>query len=64
MNNRMEKEKKIIDYGRNFNLYMFLYEKDRIISPKPCESYTSRNKDITFDIISFDDLDIEQLKCR
>ena len=56
-----EAVKKIIDYGRNFNLYIFLYEKDRIISPKPCESYTSRNKDIPFDIISFDDLDIEQL---
>lgn len=56
-----EAVKKIIDYGRKFDLYMFLYEKDRIISSKPCEAYTSKNKHIPFDIISFDELNIDEI---
>lgn len=56
-----EAVKKIVDYGRNFDLYTFLYEKDRIISSKPCESYTTKNKHVPFDVISFDELDLESL---
>ena len=34
---------------------MFLYERDRIISSKPCEEYTSKNKDVPFDVIILKD---------
>ena len=62
-NSTLSKEaiRKIIDYGRQFDLYMFLYERDRIISSKTCEEYTSKNKHVPFDVIPFDELDLDSL---
>lgn len=54
----LEAVNKIIAFGKQFDLYTFIYEKDRIMSNKPNDSYVKYNPDVPFIVVDFDKLDL------
>ena len=52
----------IVDFGKQFDLYTFIYEKDKIISNKFDEHYVKQNPDINFVVADFDKLELNDLK--
>ena len=52
---------KIVEFGKQFNLYTFIYEKDRIIANKPNDSYVKHNPDVPFIVADFDKLDLTKI---
>lgn len=56
-----EAVEKIVNFAKKFNLYTFIYEKDKIISNKYCDDYIRHNPDTPFFVDDFNSIDLESL---
>lgn len=52
---------KIVNFAKKFNLYTFIYEKDKIISNKYCFDYVIHNPDTPFLVEDFNNIDLKSL---
>lgn len=56
-----ETVKKIVKLSKMFDLYTFIYEKEKIISNQFCDDYILKNPDVPFFVSNFDNLDVASL---
>lgn len=53
--------KRILSYSQNYDLYTFVYEKEKVLANKYCEPYVKQNPDTKFEVQDLLKLDLENL---